>query len=75
LLERLRTRGIGQRPNGTRVTASYGVAERVTDCILDSQRLIELADKRMYLAKRSGKDRWVSCEDDPVPLSDKSCQI
>jgi diguanylate cyclase (GGDEF)-like protein len=75
LLERLRTRGIGQRPNGTRVTASYGVAERVTDCILDSQRLIELADKRMYLAKRSGKDRWVSCEDDPVPLSEKSCQI
>lgn len=74
LLQRLRTRGIGQRPNGTQMTASFGVAERVVDCTTNSQHLIDLADKRMYLAKRSGKDRWISCEDDLAPVSEKSCQ-
>jgi diguanylate cyclase (GGDEF)-like protein len=63
MLERLRINGLGQRPDGTMVTASYGIAERSLDCPDDSQRLIEIADQRMYQAKHSGKDRWVGCDE------------
>lgn len=63
MLERLRDSGLGQRPDGKPLTASYGIAERTADCANDSQRLIEIADQRMYQAKESGRDRWVGCED------------
>ena len=63
ILERLRANGFGLRPDGNPLTASFGVAERLADCANDSQRLIEIADRRMYQAKQNGKDRWVSCED------------
>src|SRR5512135_2294391 len=66
LLQRLHATGLGLRPDGARVTASYGIAERTVDCDHDSQCLIDIADKRMYQAKHSGKDRWVSCEDAPA---------
>jgi diguanylate cyclase (GGDEF)-like protein len=69
ILERLRANGMGKRPDGTQLTASFGVAEKLADCTNDSQRLIEIADRRMYLAKESGKDRWVSC-DDAAPVSE-----
>jgi diguanylate cyclase (GGDEF)-like protein len=72
LLQRLRASGLGLRPDGARVTASYGVAERTVDCAQGRQSLIEIADKRMYQAKNSGKDRWVSCEDAPVLSADYS---
>jgi diguanylate cyclase (GGDEF)-like protein len=62
MLKRLRAHGLGQRPDGNPVTASYGVAERSTDCADDSQHLIATADRRMYQAKESGRDRWVGCE-------------
>ena len=63
LLERLRARGLGQRPDGKPLTASFGVAERMADCAKDGQRLIEIADRRMYRAKESGRDRWI-CDGD-----------
>jgi diguanylate cyclase (GGDEF)-like protein len=63
LLERLRARGLGQRPDGRPLTASFGIAERMADCAKDGQRLIEIADRRMYQAKESGRDRWVCGED------------
>ncbi len=73
MLQRLRAHGLGLRPDGTHLTASYGVAERTADCAHDGQRLIEIADKRMYQAKEGGKDRWVSCEEAPILSAVKAC--
>lgn len=63
ILERMRNIGLGKRPDGQRMTASFGIAERTLDCPDNSQCLIETADRRMYQAKESGKDRWVGCKD------------
>ncbi|MBI5938153.1 MAG: GGDEF domain-containing protein [Betaproteobacteria bacterium] len=58
-LERLREAGLGLRPNGEPLTASIGLAERLKDGQEDWQGLIALADRRMYEAKRTGKNRVV----------------
>jgi diguanylate cyclase (GGDEF)-like protein len=63
MLERVRINGLGQRPDDSMLTASYGIAERLLDCPDNSQRLIEIADQRMYQAKHSGKDSWVGCDE------------
>jgi diguanylate cyclase (GGDEF)-like protein len=62
MLQRLRATGLALRPDGSRLTASYGIAERTFDSPRNNQHLIEIADQRMYQAKNSGKDRWVGCE-------------
>jgi diguanylate cyclase (GGDEF)-like protein len=59
MLERLRQSGFGLRPDGTPMTASIGVSERNADGVTDWPQLIELADQRMYEAKRGGRDRAV----------------
>lgn len=64
-LNRLRQRGMGQRPDGTPVTASIGIAEYLADQTESWQQLVEKADVRMYRAKRQGRDRIV--HDDPAP--------
>jgi diguanylate cyclase (GGDEF)-like protein len=72
MLERLRFNGLGLRPDGNMVTASYGIAERSLDSPDNSRHLIEIADQRMYQAKHSGKDRWVGCAETAqttLPLS------
>ncbi len=61
-LKRVRQRGLGQRPDGTPVTASMGVAERMRDSADSWRRLVEVADERMYAAKQGGRDRIVGCE-------------
>ncbi len=63
MLERLRAAGLGPRPDGSPLTASYGVAEISADCAKDGQHLVEIADQRMYQAKEGGRDRWVGCTD------------
>jgi diguanylate cyclase (GGDEF)-like protein len=50
----------GRRPDGKVLTASIGVAERVADAVDDWPELIKLADERMYVAKKSGKARYVA---------------
>jgi diguanylate cyclase (GGDEF)-like protein len=62
VVARLRELGFGQRPEGGKVTASIGVAERLADRTPDWQALVEIADQRMYQAKMAGKDRCVGCE-------------
>lgn len=62
MLDRLRTNGLGLRPDGSALTSSYGVAERLADCAKDWQHLVEIADQRMYRAKDGGRDRWVGCD-------------
>lgn len=56
-LERLQAIGLGQRPDGTALTASIGVAERYYDRIEQPQQLLTLADQRMYKAKAAGRNR------------------
>jgi diguanylate cyclase (GGDEF)-like protein len=61
VVDRLRERGLGSRPEGGQLTASFGVAERLADCAKDWRQLVEIADQRMYQAKQAGKDRCVGC--------------
>ncbi len=55
VVDRIMREGVGQRPDGKRMTVSIGVAERKTDAAHDWTRLIALADERMYAAKKAGK--------------------
>jgi diguanylate cyclase (GGDEF)-like protein len=59
VIERLGAGGLGERPDGQLVTASFGVAERLADKVDTITDLIELADRRMYDAKRAGRNRAV----------------
>jgi diguanylate cyclase (GGDEF)-like protein len=60
-LQRIRSAGLGKRPDGTPVTASIGIAERISDAAPDWPQLVEKADTRMYEAKQGGRDRIVGC--------------
>jgi diguanylate cyclase (GGDEF)-like protein len=66
-LERLQAAGLGRRPDGTPLTASIGVAERQADAAQAWQRLVELADGRMYEAKNAGRNRLVGCRNAATP--------
>lgn len=59
-LARLRQSGLGNRPDGEEMTASIGVAERLQEAATDPHYLIEVADQRMYLAKKRGRNLVVS---------------
>jgi diguanylate cyclase (GGDEF)-like protein len=65
-LQRVRQSGFGTRPDGKPITASIGVAERMRDAAGEWQKLVELADQRMYQAKQGGRDRIVGCAE-PSP--------
>jgi diguanylate cyclase (GGDEF)-like protein len=56
-VERLRGLGFGKRPDGTPLTASIGIAERISDASQDWHGLVEIADQRMYVAKKTGRDK------------------
>ncbi|MDO8606316.1 MAG: GGDEF domain-containing protein [Phaeospirillum sp.] len=71
MLERLRTAGFGLRPDGVPLTASIGVAEINADKVSDWPQLIELADQRMYEAKRTGRDRAVLPGGEVMVFGDK----
>ncbi|WP_459950230.1 GGDEF domain-containing protein [Denitratisoma sp. agr-D3] len=62
-LHRAIATGLGLRPDGTPVTASIGIAERLADACRDDKTLVETADARMYAAKRAGRNRIV-CTDE-----------
>lgn len=62
VMRRLMDGGLGPRPDGKPLTASIGVAERKADEVGDWPQLVELADQRMYEAKKSGKARAVMCQ-------------
>jgi diguanylate cyclase (GGDEF)-like protein len=61
-LARVREYGFGKRPDGTPVTASIGVAERILDGATGWRDLVETADQRMYAAKQAGRNRIVGCD-------------
>lgn len=56
-LQRLMQRGLGSRPDGLPLTASIGLAERRQDQASSCRELLELADRRMYLAKNGGRNQ------------------
>lgn len=56
VLERVRAAGLGLRPDGSSLTTSIGVAERVLDDAEDWSKLVEIFDQRMYQAKTSGNN-------------------
>ncbi|MDR1227940.1 MAG: GGDEF domain-containing protein [Azoarcus sp.] len=57
LVERLTATGLGAGPDGMPLTASVGIAETMADRTENWRALVELADKRMYEAKRQGRAR------------------
>jgi len=59
IIERITNGWFGQRPDGIPLTASIGVAERKNDNLHDWLALIELADARMYEAKKKGRAQAV----------------
>lgn len=61
-LDRMQSNGLGLRPDGQPLTASIGLSERIHDKSQSYQQMLELADKRMYLAKQAGRDQI--CTDD-----------
>jgi diguanylate cyclase (GGDEF)-like protein len=56
-IQRMQHQGLGMRPEGKPVTASIGLAERTIDHASNWRDLVEIADKRMYQAKESGRNR------------------
>jgi diguanylate cyclase (GGDEF)-like protein len=66
VLERLTEGWLGTRPDGQPLTASIGVAEKITDQVTDWPQLLELADQRMYRAKQSGRAKAVLGEDNEI---------
>ena len=59
-IQGLMQQGWGQRPEGTPLTASIGLAERLADASPGLPALLELADQRMYQAKQQGRNRLVA---------------
>ena len=55
VIERITTHWFGNRPDGSTLTASIGVAERISDNADDWTELVTLADQRMYKAKNAGR--------------------
>ncbi|TAN52248.1 MAG: GGDEF domain-containing protein [Rhodospirillales bacterium] len=58
---RMRGHALGLRPDGEPQTASFGIAERLSDSCTDWQHLVEKADQRMYAAKQNGRNRICIC--------------
>ncbi|RZI45057.1 diguanylate cyclase [Herbaspirillum sp. HC18] len=74
-VERLKSVGLGERPDGSRVTASIGIAERIVDKATDWRNLVDIADQRMYQAKLAGKDRCIGCADDGAASQTEAARI
>lgn len=61
MVNRLRIKGFGLRPDGEPQTASFGVAENHASEVTSCEVMVALADQRMYQAKQMGKNTVVGC--------------
>ncbi len=66
VVRRIMITGLGDRPDGTPVTASMGVAEIQRDGLKDWKAQVELADHRMYAAKTNGRARCVGVDEETI---------
>ena len=66
VVQQIGKEGIGRTPDGSRVTASIGIAEYLVDRAPDPTTLIQLSDRRMYAAKAAGRNCCVSGLGDPI---------
>ncbi|MFT6558021.1 diguanylate cyclase [Sneathiella sp.] len=57
-IRRMRTNGLGTRPDGRKLTASIGIAELQESEAETWMDLVDLADEQMYCAKTSGKNDY-----------------
>lgn len=57
VIKRILERGFGTRPDGKPLTASIGISELTADNPNNWPEMVELADTRMYEAKKAGKNR------------------
>ncbi len=55
-MRRLRNIGLGLRPDGKMVTASFGIVDRQSVSVADWTALVDIADNQMYEAKSRGGD-------------------
>lgn len=62
LVQRLQQNGFGERPDGGGLTVSMGIAELQADRAETMQALLDLADQRMYQAKKQGRNQVVGME-------------
>ena len=60
-LQRVCDLGLGRTPDDKPVTASIGVAERLENGARNWGELVDIADARMYDAKKAGRNRIVGC--------------
>lgn len=67
-INRMRQMGLGTRPDGTPLTGSIGIAERIADGADEWHDLVEKADHRMYRAKQEGRNRYF-CNDEAAVSS------
>lgn len=67
LLDAVRSRPFEHEGREVRLTASVGIADTLSTGVTDVATLIEAADRALYSAKNSGKDRAVTL--DPLAFS------
>lgn len=70
VVDRIFTRGLGNKPDGTPLTTSVGIATLDTRSpeVCDWRSLVEAADKAMYEAKRNGGNQ-ISLHESAAPRS------
>ena len=69
-IRRLRNIGLGARPDGQMVTASFGIVDRQSVNVADWSALVDIADNQMYDAKsRAGNDISVY-----IPMEERKSQ-
>jgi diguanylate cyclase (GGDEF)-like protein len=69
-IERVTDLGLGEIPDGHKLTVSVGIAERIADKAESWQTLMEIADRRMYQAKHQGRHRAVLPGDVVIMLTE-----
>lgn len=59
LLKRMARHGLCVTPDEEPITASIGIAERMADQAATWRALVEDSDRRLYIAKNAGRNRYV----------------
>jgi len=60
VVSRIMARGLATLPDGSPVTASIGLAEQHEDKTLNWKDLVDIADKRLYKAKQTGRAKCIA---------------